>query len=271
MGGLAAVPASALADTSTSANWSGYVAHRTGVSFRRVQASWTQPNASCEAGQATYSAFWVGIGGYSSNSDALEQIGTELDCSALGTITSSAWYELVPSPMKGIQMTVKPGDLMSASVLVSGHLVTLRLTDHTQHESFSKQITANSVDISSAEWIAEAPSACSPTGFCEPLPLTDYGSTRFTSARALTTTGSHGPIVSSAWDTTKIELSSGGRVFIGYGPASKSTPSALERSGTSFQVSYSQSDATPSPPRFYGRDRPAGTSSYTVQPGGKRR
>ena len=180
VGGLAACPASALADTSTSANWSGYVAHRAGVSFRRVQASWTQPNATCQEGDATYSAFWVGLGGYSSSSDALEQIGTELDCSASGAITSSAWYQLVPSPMNSIRMTVEPGDLMSASVVVTGHRVTLRLTDHTQHESFSKQITAKSVDTSSADWIAEAPSVCTMTNFCEPLPLTDFGSMSFT-------------------------------------------------------------------------------------------
>ena len=269
-GGLAVCPASALADTSTSANWSGYVAHRNGVSFRRVQASWTQPNATCQKGDATYSAFWVGLGGYSPSSDALDQIGTELDCSASGTITSSAWYELVPAPMNGIRMTVKPGDLMSASVVVSGHRVTLRLTDHTQNESFSKQITAKSVDTSSAEWIAEAPSACATINFCEPLPLTNFGSTIFTAARARTTTGFDGPIASPAWDTTKIVLSSGGRVFIGYGPASKSSPSALLRSGSSFQVSYSQSDATPSPPPFYSRNRLPGHPNDTVQPGGKR-
>jgi Peptidase A4 family len=270
-GGLAVCPASALADTSTSANWSGYVAHRAGVSFRRVQASWTQPNASCQRGDPTYSAFWVGIGGYSRNSDALEQIGTGLDCSASGTITSSAWYELVPAPMNGIRMTVKPGDLMSASVVVAGHLVTLRLTNQTQHESFSKQVTANSVDTSAADWIAEAPSACATTNFCEPLPLTNFGSTSFTAARARTTTGFDGPIASSAWDTTKIVLSSGGRMFIGYGPASQSSPSALLRSGTSFQVSYSQSDAAPSPPSFYSHSRLPGHPNDAVQPGGKRR
>ncbi|MGO9496552.1 MAG: G1 family glutamic endopeptidase [Solirubrobacteraceae bacterium] len=270
-GGLAVCPASALADTSTSANWSGYVVHRTGVSFRRVQASWTQPNATCQEGDATYSAFWVGLGGYSSSSDALEQIGTELDCSASGTITSSAWYELVPSPMNSIRMTVKPGDRMSASVVVLGHRVTLRLTDQTEHESFSKQITAKSVDTSSADWIAEAPSACTTTNFCEPLPLTNFGSMLFTAARARTTEGFEGPIASSAWDTTKIALSSGGRVFIGFGTATKSSPSPLLRSGTSFQVSYSQSDATPSPPPFYSRNRLPGHPNDTVQPGGKRR
>ena len=269
VGGLAACPASALADTSTSANWSGYVAHRAGVSFRRVQASWTQPNATCQEGDATYSAFWVGLGGYSSSSDALEQIGTELDCSASGAITSSAWYELVPSPMNSIRMTVEPGDLMSASVVVTGHRVTLRLTDHTQHESFSKQITAKSVDTSSADWIAEAPSVCTMTNFCEPLPLTDFGSMSFTAARAWTTTGSDGPITSPAWDTAKIALSSGGRVFIGYGTASESTPSALLRSGTSFRVSYSQSQTATSPPPFYSRSRLPGHPNDTVQPGGK--
>jgi Peptidase A4 family len=136
LGAVAGAPASALAETGTSSNWSGYLAHRTGVSFRRVQASWIQPNATCDDGEATYSAFWVGLGGTSSNSDALEQIGTELDCSASGAATSSAWFALVPSPAKAVRMTVESGDEMSASLLVSGHRVTLRLTDRTRHGSW---------------------------------------------------------------------------------------------------------------------------------------
>jgi hypothetical protein len=254
-GALAAAPASALANTSTSGNRSGYVARRSGVSFRRVRAFWTQPNATCESGEVTYSAFLVGLGGFSSSSNALEQIGTELNCTASGTITLSAWYELVPSPLKSVRMTVSPGDPMSASVLVSGHRVTLRLTDHTGHELFSKQIIASAVATGSADWIAEAPSACNTTGVCEALPLTNFSSMRFTAARARTTTGKPAPISSPGWDPTKIALSTGGQVFIDYGTASKSTPSALQRAGTSFQISYSQTQVTPGPLSFHARDR----------------
>ena len=47
------------------------------------------------AGSATYSSVWVGLGGYAQTSRALEQIGTEADCSAAGQATYSAWFEVV--------------------------------------------------------------------------------------------------------------------------------------------------------------------------------
>src|SRR5438874_1315188 len=67
--GLTAAPA-ALAKAAQSTNWAGYAVHRDGVSFRRVSANWTQPNASCAGGQPSYSSAWVGLGGYSPTSDA---------------------------------------------------------------------------------------------------------------------------------------------------------------------------------------------------------
>jgi hypothetical protein len=51
---LAAAPA-ALADTSQSSNWAGYAVHRSGVSFRTVSGTWTQPHATGTAGTAGYS------------------------------------------------------------------------------------------------------------------------------------------------------------------------------------------------------------------------
>ena len=65
-------------------------------------------------------------------SNALEQIGSEVDCSARGTVVSSAWYELVPAPSRTIRMTVRPGDELSAEVTVAGHEVTLMLRDLTR-------------------------------------------------------------------------------------------------------------------------------------------
>jgi hypothetical protein len=131
---FAAPPPRPDSSTSTSTNWSGYVAHGSGVHFRYVSALWTQPVATCTAGDPTYSAVWVGLGGYSLSSQALEQIGTEADCSASGRVISTAWYELVPAPSRGIRMTVDPGDVMAGSVTVVGHRVTLTLVDRTRHK-----------------------------------------------------------------------------------------------------------------------------------------
>jgi hypothetical protein len=262
---FALAPTSALADTVKSANWSGYAVHRTGVSFHHVQGSWTQPSAVCTRGQSTYSAFWVGLGGYSTGSTALEQIGTELDCTVSGRVSSTAWYELVPSPSRAVRITVRPGDRMSASVTVTGRRVTLRLADATRHETFSKTMTVSTVDTGSAEWIVEAPSGCTTTGMCQPLPLTDFGAVRFTadSARA---GGHRGAISSGWWDTTKVVLSPDAPTFIASGAASQSTPSALQASATAFAVHYSQTTST-----VASRRATAASATNRVQPGGVRR
>ena len=266
--GLAAAPAAASADTVNSANWSGYAAHKPGVSFRAVSGSWTQPTAVCANRAQTFSAFWVGLGGYASTSNALEQIGTQLDCNSSGKSVSTAWYELVPAPSTTIKMTVKPGDHMTSSVTVSRRQVTLRLSDSTRHESFSKRVTPSTIDVSSAEWIAEAPSACVSANFCEPLPLTDYSSMRFSAAKASTAAGHTGAISSPLWGTTEIVLSSAGaRRFIANDSTSNSTPSSLTGAGTSFEVRYSQATVSPTPQPSMAKDA---SGSATVQPGGAR-
>src|SRR5438045_7249221 len=63
---------SALADSVQSSNWAGYTVHRAGVRFTKVLAAWRQPAPSCVGGQRTFSAVWVGLGGYSASSSALE-------------------------------------------------------------------------------------------------------------------------------------------------------------------------------------------------------
>ena len=106
---LAGAPA-ALADSTQSSNWAGYAVHRAGITFAKVAGTWTQPQATCSGGRPTYSAVWVGIGGYNVSSQALEQTGTEADCTAGGHAVSSAWYEVVPAPSRTIKRTIAPGD-----------------------------------------------------------------------------------------------------------------------------------------------------------------
>ncbi len=242
---LLAAPA-ASADSSQSSNWAGYAVHHSRVSFKRVLGTWTQPTATCTPGQPTYSSVWVGIGGYSVSSQALEQIGTEADCTADGRESSSAWYELVPAASQTIRVPVRAGDRVRALVSVAGRQVTLTLANLTQHRSFTKRLRATVLDTTSAEWIVEAPSVCS-SNSCQTLPLANFGSTGFTAARATTTAGHAGTIDDHRWTTTKITLAEGGRQFIsGAGPSAAfatATPSSLTARDSAFTVTYRGSSA----------------------------
>lgn len=272
LGLFAASGASAATTTSTSTNWSGYVAHGNGAVFRSVAALWTQPTVNCTASPATYSAVWVGLGGYNLNSQALEQIGTEADCNGSGRQVSSAWYELVPAPSLGIRMVVHPGDVMAGRVTVIGHVVTLSLVDRTRHKSYVKTVVPSSVDVSSADWIVEAPSQCNGDGSqCQSLPLADFGSESFARAKAVTKSGRSGTIASRLWLTNAITLVPGGT-----GPqytsfsgaiAGESSPSILSSSGSSFRLTYSPVSPQPvaTTPAYSGV-----SSAARLQPGGKR-
>lgn len=239
----------ALADTTQSSNWAGYAIHKSGVTFRKVAGSWTQPSATCTPGERTFSSVWVGLGGYNERSNALEQIGTETDCSASGRLVSSAWYELVPAPSRTIRMTVKPGDRLRASVDVTGDVVRLQLVDLTRHRSFTRTVGDSTLDLTSAEWIVEAPSECAGSYSCQTLPLADFGSATFSGARAVTTTGHASGIASRKWVTTRITLAGAGQHrFIGNpsgAAGAVATPSALLGDDNSFTVTYGGSTTTP--------------------------
>ena len=232
--------ATALANSTQSTNWAGYAVHRQGVHFTQVVGQWTQPTVTCVPGPPTYSSLWVGIGGYSSSSQALEQIGTEADCSGSGHEQSSAWFELVPAASSTISMPVAPGDGVNATVTVVGHEVTVALHDLTTGRSFQRRLHAKLIDTTSAEWIVEAPSLCSGNS-CQTLPLADFGSTGFAFATAASAAGQAGTIQSPSWTTTSISLFEGGRRFGGPGSqqgAVTATPGALAYNGSLFPVTF---------------------------------
>jgi hypothetical protein len=248
---FAATAPAAMADATNSSNWAGYAVHKPGVSFRTVSGTWRQPDAKCTPGVQTYSAFWVGLGGFSLNAPALEQTGTEVDCSISGKVVSTAWYELVPAASMPIRLTVRPGDLMRARVTVTGMQVVITLDDVTRHTGFKKTLHANVIDVSSAEWIAEAPSQCVSLDSCQTLPLADFGPTKFDSATVRSTTGHFGAISDRTWGWTKIRLTPGGRRFAAYkgnGPAAgAAAPSSLRPGGRAFSVSWALATAQGNP------------------------
>ena len=235
---MLAAPAAAV-ETSTSTNWAGYAA--LGVHFARVSAAWTVPAVSCTGGETQWSAIWVGLGGYAESSPALEQIGTEADCDRRGHAHYTAWYELVPDVSHGAALRARPGDEMAASVTVLGHRVRLRLSNRTNGRAFTKTLTAQVVDVSSAEWILEAPSACGGTtadDSCQIMPLADFGTLRLGEAKALTSGGHAGAISDDAWDAIQIHMRSGGVRFDHQRVAGGATTGALSADGRAFSVSY---------------------------------
>ena len=58
---------------------------KTGQSFSHVTGSWTVPSVLSAASDGS-AAFWVGLGGSSQNSQALEQVGTGSDVSNPGAL-----------------------------------------------------------------------------------------------------------------------------------------------------------------------------------------
>jgi hypothetical protein len=238
--GLLGAGTAAAADSSASSNWAGYAVHRSGVRFRTASGSWTQPRVTCAAGRASYSSVWVGIGGYSVSSPALEQIGTELDCTASGHVRSNAWYELVPSASHTTSLIVHPGDRMRASVSVTGNQVKLAITDVTRHRSFTRALHSTVLDTTSAEWIVEAPSACHSVTDCQTLPLADFGSAVITGARATPAHGQAGTVSDRRWTDSRINLAQDAT-----GPARGANrtilaaASPLTAGGSGFTVSYS--------------------------------
>jgi hypothetical protein len=235
-----------------SQNWAGYVAggSSSDTQFSSVSGSWVQPTVSCNSGQA-YSAYWVGLGGSSSQSDALEQTGTQGDCTANGGTQYYAWYELVPSAPVQLSLAIHPGDHISAKVSVSGSNVTVWLADETTGQSTTKNLQMSSPDTSSAEWIAEAPSQCSggdaTTGECQPLPLADFGTVQFSGASA-TANGHSGTISDPAWSSSPIALGSNGSYDVSFGGSGSSTagatPSSLSSDGSAFSVTWQQNATT---------------------------
>src|SRR3954447_10403516 len=124
--GVGSAGASGTTATAVSTNWSGYAV--TGASpFTAVSARRVQPTASCTAGKATSSAFWVGLGGFSRSATSLEQIGTDADCDASGNVSYSAWYEILPAASTPLSVAVSPGDTISASVMIDGTTVSFQL------------------------------------------------------------------------------------------------------------------------------------------------
>ncbi len=222
------------------------------VSSSSVSGSWVEPSVNSSTSQG-YSAFWVGLGGSSNQSQSLEQVGTSAD-TVDGQTQYYAWYELVPAPETQLNLAVHPGDHMTGKVSVSATTVTISLSDQTTGQSVTKQLQMSSPDTSSAEWIAEAPSSVSQGGGdYQTLPLADFGKVTFTNATA-TSDGHTGSISDRDWSLQQVQLASsgggswagggagiagGGNGFVSSQSGAGAQASSLSSDGSSFSVAWS--------------------------------
>lgn len=224
-----------------SSNWAGYaLTSRAGVktSFTSVTATWHEPRVRCTAADAgAKSSVWVGLGGYSLGSQALEQIGAEADCNHLGKPSYFIWYDFPPAA--GVVLRpypVKAGDTMTASVDIDRTRthVSLRLEDRTAGWTYAKRVRVALVDISSAEWIAEVPALCNG---CHTPRLADFGSVALEKIAAVGN-GHRGTITDPSWKATQIRLIPSARHAYFSGSSAGAVPNALGRDGSSFRVRW---------------------------------
>ena len=107
--------------SNTDVNWSGYAIPTSSNAVSYVAGLWKVPTVDPKS--SGYSATWVGIDGYSSNT--VEQIGTEQDVVG-GHVAYSAWFEMYPSDSVTISnFTVKAGDVISHRSDTTRHIRTL--------------------------------------------------------------------------------------------------------------------------------------------------
>ncbi len=232
-----------------SSNWAGYAVTSPGTTYTSVTATWKQPAVSCNAAGPAASAFWVGLGGYNVDSQALEQVGADSDCSAIGQAQYYAWYELVPQAAVNLSIKISPGNTITASVnaIDGGTMVELQVINRSSGVRVTKVLPFSNPDLSSAEWIAEAPSSCSSFS-CRTLPLADFGSVAFTKIAALGN-NEGGTIADPSWTADPISLEPGSS-FRGFYPGpdtfsggtastAGASPEELSADGNSFTVAWS--------------------------------
>lgn len=221
-----------------SSNWSGYAVGSPAGHVTAVTSTFVVPTAGLIL--PGFGSTWTGIGGY--NTQDLIQAGVEEDSLPLLGNQYFAWYELLPG--SEIQLSgcwfesscaVNPGDSLTVEIHQIGATEWTILMIDAHHWIWSKNVSYKSSN-SSAEWILEAPTVIvqSPT-------ISGDGVATFGPTSTYSLNGGAPQSIASG-DPTQIDLSPAG-----VGLFNEATPSALDKTGQSFNdCTYAQSCQAPS-------------------------
>jgi peptidase A4-like protein len=241
-----------LRGTVTTSSWSGY-AVTAEAPYTSASATWQVPNVTYDGGQTPYGyeyVFnWVGVGG---DGDAtLIQLGTESVVSTSGAVTFYAWYELYPAVSQLIALTVKPGDIVTASLQCTAacspaqtQTWQLTMSDETEKSAWTQTFQYQS-SMASAEWITEPPY------YNGTLPLADYDQATFDPVEA---NGTNPNLSLSA--NGIIALDQWGETSNPSGPAN----------GDVFSTCWGQSTLTPCTAGSFTTPPPVVTASLSASP-----
>lgn len=214
-----------------SGNWAGYAV--TSGRFTSASARFVVPRVTC-TGPTSGLSQWVGIDGYGSNT--VEQDGISATC-ANGAPSYFAWYEMWGNleandgNLVRLLETVRPGDLISASVRASNNEWYFRVTDLTSRWRFKTSVTSPSPAPRqvSAEFILEDSAFFCNVGFpCVNDTLPSFTDAAFSNI-SFVENGHATSAVPSRPITYAITLVSNGSCLV--------VPSRLSRDGASFSVS----------------------------------
>ena len=194
-----------------SLNWSGYAVSKPKVTFRSVQATFFVPYLNCvKSPGRTMSAAWAGLDGFVGRSHSVEQAGIAADCSATGKASYAAWFEMFPLPQSIVPISIGGGDSVTVQVAYkpSDKVFSLKVIDNTRGDRFARYRKCPRrkrlrCARGSAEVITEAPATVS-HGRVVIDHLSDYGAISFAAIQIIDGTGTHGGLLSSRWDATKI-------------------------------------------------------------------
>ena len=202
-----------------SQNFAGYADRNS--KFTSVAGSWVVPSVKCaKTNQAV--GIWVGIGGLTTDND-LEQDGTIAICDTAHHAQYLAFFEILPALAQILNLPVRPGDRISASVnLVRKGIFNFQLRDANQGWSFSRQGKKSGAHLASAECIVEAIS----DDKNHILPLVKFSPINISGCRANGNSIGSGP---SAVEVFMVSVKNG---------AFKAQPSDLSANGAAFSVQW---------------------------------
>lgn len=234
----------------SSLNWAGYAAVGSIGSVHNVSISFIIPSTDTSGG--SYAAFWVGIDGY--NDGTVEQTGILAEPSGNGAHAHTVyevWYEFYPAAPVYASFTASAGDYVYANVThnVNGTFTTyikVSTSNGSSVGTLTATATVSSAEDDSAEWIAEAPASGGRI-----LPLADFGTVDYGSyytkigfTNYATINDSYEPMGSF----NPVEI-----IMVSSNGTPQATPSAIFSDGTSFSITYDQTQVTKHPGPHFGK------------------